>query len=184
MLNRIEIPGKGSRKRWDRKSILLAIEIFGPWVFIIVVINLTTTGLLLEGRLSFVLIFIAKLCAVICSAEILFLLCVITEPVPLRLLYLIGIIIFVFLLLRNPVLDIPYLAHPAQENLTGISLYDNTQYAEYSTFYHLDGIPDTSKGASSFYINKSTYEKLSERKGTAVHVEYLPHTKHVIRISE
>ena len=181
MLSRKEIPENGSQKRGSRESILLSIEIFGPWVFMIAVLILTTTGHLLEGRLSFILIFIAKLCAVICSAEILFLLAVFTEPVLLRRLYLVGMIIFIFLLLRNPVLDLPYLVHPAQENLTRISLDYNL---DNSTSRYLNGAADTNKGTSSFTINGSTYKKLSVRTGTTVHLEYLPHTKHVIRISE
>lgn len=184
MLSMKEVPRKSPQKRNDRKSTLFMIELCGPWVFATAVLLLTTDGHLLEGRFSFILIFLAKLCGVICSVELLILLAATTERSLLRRLYLAVVIIFIFLLLRNPVLDLPYLVHPAQENLTGIYVDSDMQYTNYSTFYHLNGIPDTSNGPSYFYINGSTYKKLSEHRGTAVHVEYLPHTKHVIRISE
>lgn len=90
-------------------------------------------------------------------------------------------IILVFLLLCKPVLDLPYLVHPAQENLTRISLEFNL---DYSPFHYLNGAPDINKGAYKFIINGSTYKRLSKWEDRTVHVEYLPHTRHVIRISK
>ena len=79
-------------------------------------------------------------------------------------------------------LDFPNLVHPAQGTLTGVFL-DSDDFG-YSTFYHLNRTLDTSGELESFYINHAIYRKLSDRKDTIMHVQYLPHTKHVINVSE
>lgn len=88
-----------------------------------------------------------------------------------------------FLGLRNPIQDIPYLSHPETVVLQNCDTEYDSGY-EYATYYKFMGKnPDGDD--ITFNTNKSTYYQIENPdEGTKFVVEYLPHTNMVMSIKE
>lgn len=86
-----------------------------------------------------------------------------------------------FLGLRNPVRDIPCLFQPETAVLQNWEARWDAS-GEYSSLFQIVG--DSEDGQHmAFYINKSSYDRLSDSSQAAViAVEYLPHTKAVMSL--
>lgn len=85
----------------------------------------------------------------------------------------------IFLCLRNPVRDIPFLFHPKTVILESWETRWDAS-GEYSSLFQIVG--DSADGRHmSFYINRSSYDVLHDQSSIIrLSVEYLPYTKSVI----
>lgn len=170
-----------NKKITDKKSFLFPVGILLPWLFLNGILLARTSGHLLEGIPAFVLLLISRFCVAISALEILFLLLLFIEPRILRILSFVATLVFIVLMLRNPLADLWCLRSPVKAEVTGSYVTDSDQYVEYSTFYYLEGT--VNHRAISFRINRSSYLTFQDAKNQTLYVVYLPHTLHVLKIS-
>lgn len=176
----------GEERPAPRDILALAfwILLIGWWVLSFLILTLKARGCFMEGQAGFVMMLIYRFG--FSSFGVFFL-------VWYRRKYVshgrswgwwIGAVclaVVLFLVLRNPIRDIPVLSHPETAVLQNWETRWDAS-GEYSSFFQVVG--DTEGGQHmTFYINKSSYERLPDSdRATKVTVEYLPHTKAVLSI--
>ncbi|MGI6118870.1 MAG: hypothetical protein ACOYBC_10885 [Bilifractor sp.] len=165
-------------------AVTAVIVLISWWMFSFLVEILRAHGRFQEGTAGFVVMFIERTGFVSFGIWALALLKK-TSSKKDNWKWWIAVVCFaagVFIGLRNPIRDIPYLFHPAETVIRNWKLDVDSSY-RYSTYYHLKG--QTAEGQNMiFHINRSTLHDppFSEEDETLV-VEYLPYTEMVMSIT-
>jgi hypothetical protein len=165
-------------------KIVFWIVLIGWWCAVFILMMVKSRGSLWEGKIGFVTMLIIRFGFI--SFGITFIIWWWKKyAVRGHLLgWLIGAVCLAavsFLLLRNPLRDIPYLSHPETVSLQNYGNYSGLEDDDYN-FYYIRG--ENAEGQSvRFQINKPSYEDLPYFNSySKMTITYLPYTHMVMSI--
>jgi hypothetical protein len=154
------------------------------WIFSVIILIGRCNGKMLEGTVGFILMFIERIGLITLGIACL----VWWKKNPSKKsgwkwrFAVIGLAAVSFLMLRNPIRDIPYLFHPAEVVLHDCEKYIDTDM-DYAAIYSFWG-KDENEKLIEFDVNESTmYDPSFHVEGNTVTIKCLPYTKTMISYS-
>jgi hypothetical protein len=161
------------------------VMLFVWWAASFIIQMTRASGSLLEGRTAFVLMLVERIGYSTLGITILVWWRKKSAAKGRFWKWWIGVICIgglIFLGLRNPIRDIPYLSSPKTAILENWETECDSS-GEYSTFYKIKGKDLEGQQLMFFYVNESTFSELpGYGNNTRLLVEYLPYTEQVMSI--
>jgi hypothetical protein len=178
------VPGDSRPGRGYYMRVAFWISMTCWWVISTIIMFCKVNGSLLEGTAGFVLMLVERIGFITLgmAALVRWKTCSLKKLNWKFWLAAVSLAVGSFLILRNPIRDIPYLYRPAEVSLLDWSMNSETDFDD-AAVYSLWG-KDKSEQLINFYINESTLDYVAEfPEDIVLKVKYLPYTKTVISIS-